>query len=59
MLKEIAVFRFFIIIFSLLLCSCSSLTVINEAGVITVEREKTFCDIQKVDPNCKLEKEVN
>lgn len=59
MLKEIAVFRFFIIIFSLLLCSCSSLTFMNESGVITVEREKPFCDIKKVDPNCKLEKEVN
>lgn len=30
----------------------------NEAGVITVEKEKPFCDIKKVDPNCKLEKEV-
>ncbi|GAA6204114.1 hypothetical protein NBRC116600_09110 [Thalassotalea sp. SU-HH00458] len=51
-------FKCILIMFSILLCSCTSLTFMNEAGVITVEKEKPFCDIKKVDPNCKLEKEV-
>jgi len=44
-----------VMVFSLLLCSCSSIGFVNEAGAVTIKREKPPCDIKKVDPNCKIE----
>lgn len=56
MLKEMFVFRVIVMLFSLLLCSCTSIGFVNEAGSVTIKREKPFCDIKQVDPNCKIEK---
>jgi len=45
-----------VIVSSFLLCSCTSVGFVNEAGAVTIKREKPSCDIKKVDPNCKIEK---
>ncbi len=43
--------------FSFLLCSCSTMNIHTKEGSITIKKEKPFCDIKKIDPNCKTKKE--
>ena len=44
-----------IFLFTLMLASCGSIKIGNKDTNITIKKEKPFCDINKVDPNCKIE----
>lgn len=37
------------------ICACSGISISNGRTKVTVEKDKVFCDTQKVDPNCKIE----
>lgn len=47
--------KFIITIISFLLISCSGIRVSNGIITATVDKPEKFCDIKKVDPNCKVE----
>lgn len=42
-------------LFALMLVACTSVKVGNKHTNVTIKKEKPFCDIKKVDPNCKIE----
>lgn len=44
-----------VIFIVLTLGACSAIKIGNGRAVITVEKEKPFCDINKVDSKCKVE----
>jgi len=48
--------KFIIVLFSLLLISCTGLRAGDGQKSIQVDTPKPFCDIKKVDPNCKTHK---
>lgn len=41
------------------LCACSGVSISNGRTKVTVEKDKPFCDTQKVDPNCKIENKID
>lgn len=43
------------LLMSFFLSSCTSLGIATDSGMVTIE-EKPFCDIKKVDSNCRVEK---
>mgnify|MGYP000454029734 CR=1 FL=1 len=44
----------FVILISCLLISCTGVKVGANGQEVLVKPEKPFCDTQKVDPNCKI-----
>jgi uncharacterized protein YcfL len=44
-----------ILLFTLMLVACTSIKVGNKHTNVIIKKEKPFCDIKKVDPNCKIE----
>lgn len=51
-------FKVIFVSLSFLLTACSSFHVFTPQGPITIKKPKPFCDIKKVDPNCKIEQKV-
>jgi len=49
--------KFLIILLCLLLASCTGLRASDGKQNVQVEIEKPFCDVKKVDPNCKTHKD--
>jgi hypothetical protein len=47
-----------VIIISLLLFSCTAISVGSGKGRVTVKPQQPFCDIKQVDPNCKINKQI-
>lgn len=39
----------------LLTTACTGIRVSDGRSIVTAEKEKPFCDIKKVDTNCKVE----
>lgn len=44
-----------IVVFALALSACTAVGISNGKMVVTAEKNKPFCDVNKVDPNCKIE----
>lgn len=51
--------RVIVFLLTLLLFSCSAVTVGHSRNKVIVESEKPFCDVSKVDPNCKISDDVS
>jgi len=45
----------FILLFTLTFVACTSVKVSNKHTNVIIKKAKPFCDINKVDPNCKIE----
>lgn len=39
----------------LILCSCTAVRLGNGKTIVTAKKEKSFCNIKKIDPHCKIE----
>lgn len=42
-------------LFMLILSSCTVISISNKNTRVIAEKDKPFCDIKKLDPNCKVE----
>ena len=51
--------KFITLLFIIMLSSCTTIRFSDGSTSVTAEKEQPFCNIEKVDPNCKIEGNVN